>query len=99
MIQRALAADGQHVIEAKNLLAKIEANILFPLMSLMLTLALLLFLWGAFQYVANADSDEGRDTGRRHMLYGIIGMLVMTSGLAILRIVANTFGITVDTGS
>jgi hypothetical protein len=34
-----------------------------------------------------------RETGRRHMLYGIIGLLVMLSAFAILRIAIETFGI------
>lgn len=86
---------SSHVAAAQNLLAKIEANILFPLMSLMGAVALLVFLWGVYEYVANAESDAGRATGRMHMMYGIIGFVVMFSALAILKIAAFTFGITV----
>lgn len=79
------------------MVSRIEEVILFPLLSFMLALALLYFLWGAYEFVANAESDSGRDTGKTHMLYGIIGMVVMVSALAILRLAAGTFGVEVDT--
>lgn len=95
MIPYAYAQDPAHVVAAKDFLGKLEDAILFPVMSLMMSLAFLLFLWGAYQFLANADNDEGRKTGRTHMLYGIIGMLVMLSALAILKIAAGTFGVDV----
>jgi hypothetical protein len=90
----AYAADA-HIVAARSLLGRIEQAILFPLLAFMLSVALLMFLWGAYEFVQGADESDGRTTGRRHMLYGIIGMLVMLSALAILRIAAGTFGITV----
>lgn len=82
-----------HVTAAKGMLERIEAVILFPLMSLMMAIAFLVFLYGAYEYVVNSGSDEGRSKGKTHMIYGIIGFLVMISALAILRIAAGTFGI------
>ncbi len=80
---------------ACSLIAKVEQVILFPLIVLMIAVAMLLFMWGAFQFVANADNDSARTEGKQHMLYGIIGFVVMFSALAILKIAALTFGITV----
>lgn len=92
----AYAAEGAHVVAAKGALAKIEAAILFPLMGLMVSVALLVFLWGAYEFVANASSDEAQTTGKSHMLYGIIGLLIIVSAYAILKIAAGTFGVTVN---
>lgn len=80
---------------ADQFVQKVNNVILFPVMIFMLSLALLFFLWGAYEFVANADSDEGRSKGKLHMMYGIIGMLVMVSALAILKIAAATFGVSV----
>ena len=91
----AFAADGAHVTAAKSMLAKIESAILFPLMTLMMAVALLVFLWGMYEYVLNADDEGARSTGKMHMMYGIIGLLVMISALGILKIAAGTFGIAV----
>lgn len=92
-----IAYASAHEAAARSLLAKIQSAILFPLITLMVSVAVLMFLWGAFEYVYNADSDQGRETGRRHMLYGIIGLLVMISAYAILTIATGTFGIDIPT--
>ncbi len=90
-----IAQASGHIVASQNLLGKIQNQILFPLMTLMMAVAVLVFVWGAFEYIANADDDSGREKGKSHMMYGIIGLVVMVSALAILRIAANTFGVTV----
>lgn len=79
--------------DACSLIGKVNQAILYPLIALLLAAALLMFLWGVFQYIANAEGDAARDTGRKHMIFGIIGFVIMVSALAILRIATNTFGI------
>ncbi len=91
----AFAADERHVTVAKAVRAKIEGAILFPLMTLLVSVALLVFLWGAFEYVSNADSDEAQTKGKSHMLFGIIGLLIIISAYGILKIAAGTFGVNV----
>ena len=86
-------AASQAQLVAQGFLAKINNAILFPLITLMMAVALLIFLYGAFEYVRNANNEEGRATGSRHLLYGIIGMLVMLSAFALLNIAAGTFGL------
>jgi TRAP-type C4-dicarboxylate transport system permease small subunit len=78
---------------AQNFLSRINDAILFPLITLMMAVALLVFLYGAFEYVRGADSEESRETGSQHLLYGVIGMLVMLSAMALLTIAAGTFGL------
>jgi len=85
------ASDAQ--IQAQCFVDKINIAILFPLITLLMSLAFLFFLWGAFTYVKNADNETAREQGRNHLLYGIIGMLVMVSAFAILNVAAGTFGI------
>ncbi len=89
-----MPAPGAHVTAAQAVVTKIENIILFPLMTLMMAVAFLVFLWGAYEFVAGADSSEAQTKGKSHMLYGIIGLLVMVSAYAILKIAAGTFGIT-----
>lgn len=66
---------------------------LFPLITLLSAMAFLVFLYGCFTYVRNAGNDQGREEGRRHIFYGTIGMLVMLSAYAILKLAAATVGI------
>lgn len=89
------AADPAYVTEAKSLVAKLESAILFPLMTLLSAAAFLIFLWGAYQFVLGAEDGSAREEGRRHMLYGIIGLLIIISAYGILKIAAGTFGVPV----
>ena len=84
-------------ISAQCFVDKINDAILFPLIALMMALAFLFFLYGAFEYVRNAANEAGRETGRRHLMYGVIGMMVMLSALALLKIAAGTFGLGLPT--
>ena len=90
-----MPSDGAHIVEAKSILARIENAFLFPLIELMIAVALLVFLWGVYEYVLHADDESARSTGRTHMLYGIIGLVVMVSALAILTIATGTFGVSI----
>lgn len=85
-------ADG-HKVAANALVGRLEELILNPLIILLTAIALLVFLWGVFQYVSNASSGEAREEGRKHIIWGIVGLLIMLSAYAILQIALNTFGI------
>jgi hypothetical protein len=80
-------------VVAQCLVDRINDVILFPLIALMAALAFLVFLYGAFEFVKNAENDGARETGRMHLLYGTIGLLVMLSAYAILSVAAGSFGI------
>lgn len=86
-------AASEAQILAQSFLGKFNEAILFPLITLMMAVALLIFLYGAFEYVKGAGNDGEREKGRRHLLYGTIGMLVMISAFAILSVAAGTFGL------
>ena len=88
-------SDDAHVEAAKSIVSRIEDAILFPLMTLMMAVALLYFLWGLFQYVVNAGEGGAHEAARKHILGGVIGFVIMVSAYAILKIAASTFGIDV----
>jgi TRAP-type C4-dicarboxylate transport system permease small subunit len=79
--------------EATAFMELVNENILTPLIILLSALALLVFIYGAFQYVANAGNEQARADGRTHMLYGVIGLVVMLSAYALLRVLAASFGL------
>ena len=85
----------EHTEAARALVGRINEVILYPLISLMIGVALLIFLWGVFQFVAGGADPGARETGRRHMVWGIVGFVVMLSAFTILQIAAGTFGINV----
>ena len=80
------------------IIGKINAVILNPIITLLFALALVMFLWGVFQYLWMEESDKAREQGRNHMFWGVIGMFVMFSVFTIMRIIANTFGVELPLG-
>lgn len=80
---------------ATNLAHRINVNILNPLIGILFGVALIVFLWGIATFIMQSDSDQQREMGKKHMLWGLVGMLIMVSFLAIMRIIANTIGVAV----
>lgn len=83
-----LAASAGH-----DLITKITAVIVNPLIVVMFTFALVGFLWGVRSYITNADDPEARAKGTGHIMWGIIGMFLMIASFTIIHIVLNTFGL------
>jgi uncharacterized membrane protein len=66
--------------------------ILNPLITLLFAAALLVFLYGTFQFVRGGDNDESRAQGKRHMFWGIFGLFIMVSVFGIIKFIATTIG-------
>ncbi len=77
-----------------SFIARVNDALINPLIALIFVAALLYFLWGLFMFISTAGEDTKRAEGKQHMLWGIIGMVIMVSVFAILRIGLNTFGVT-----
>lgn len=81
---------------AVNFLITFNDVILFPLITLMMAVAFLFFLYGCFEYIIHADNETARATGRQHILWGVVGMFVMLSAYGILQIAVGTFNLDQD---
>lgn len=77
-----------------ELLPKIYDVIFKPVVWLLFAVAFLMFVYGIFQFIKNIDSsDTERETGKRNMIYGVVGMVIMVSVFGIIRIIAGTIGV------
>ena len=76
----------------KSLVGSIIKVFVNPFVIFLSTLAIVWFLWGLFQFMANAGNEEGREVGRRHMISGLIGLFIMISAYGIMQLITNTFG-------
>ncbi len=81
---------------AERLVQNISGVIVNPLIVLMFSVALLVFLWGVREYIAGADNPEVRSKGAQHILWGIVGMGIMVMSFSLVRIVLGTFGLGQD---
>ncbi|MFP4022843.1 MAG: hypothetical protein ACLFTS_03290 [Candidatus Paceibacterota bacterium] len=55
-------------MDIMELIGRVNEHIINPLIFLLLMIAFAVFAWGLFNFISNADSDEGRTTGKRSML-------------------------------
>ena len=80
-----LSAANQALIE------KIKTKILFPIETLLIVLATLFFLWGVVEFIAGASSEDKRTQGKRHMIWGIVGLAVILGARGIIKVLENLF--------
>lgn len=75
----------------ENLVEKIELEIISPLLVLLIAIATVVFFWGVIQFIANSGNAEGQKTGRRHIIWGLLGLAIMGGAFGIVNIIANSF--------
>lgn len=76
-----------------SFITNVNKLIINPLIILMFSLALVYFLFGMFQFVRHSDDEGVRSEGKQHMLWGVIGFVIMFGVFTILKIVLDTFNI------
>jgi len=72
-------------------------NVIDPIMLLVFAVGLLIFVFGLveFLYGLNAETDA-RERGKKHMLWGMVGMFIMVIASAIVLIIINAVGADVE---
>jgi len=76
-----------------TLMDKINKVIINPLITLLFAIAMVYFIWGVVEFIMGAGSEEKRATGRRHMIWGIVGMAIMAGVWGIIRVILGTLGV------
>jgi cytochrome c biogenesis protein CcdA len=77
----------------RDLLNKINAAILNPLILLVFAVATITFVYGLVQFIGSETSDKAREEGKKKILYGLLGMFIMFSAYGLIRLIMGTFGI------
>ncbi|MCX6757575.1 MAG: hypothetical protein NTZ44_01705 [Candidatus Nomurabacteria bacterium] len=72
---------------------KVNNLIINPLILLLFALALAYFLWGIFQFLTNSTNEEKRTEGKKHMMYGILGLVIMMAVFMLMGVIIDTLGI------
>ncbi len=75
-----------------SLIKGIDRYVINPLIVLAFAIAMVVFLWGVFNYVRGAGDPKARETGRSHILWSLIGMAIMFSVFGLMTIISNTVG-------
>jgi hypothetical protein len=61
---------------------------------LLFAVAVIMFIWGVFQFfILNAEDEKKRTEGKQFMIWGIVALAVMLSVWGLVGILGNTFGL------
>lgn len=82
---------GMFMGSATTLIDRFVTLIIDPTILLIFTAGFLLFLWGLVVFIFNLGEGGENTEGKLHMLWGLIGMLVMVGVFGIIAILNNTF--------
>jgi len=76
-----------------SFVSNINKLIINPLIILLFALAVVYFLYGVFEFISNQENEEKKTKGRSHMIWGIVGIVIMMGVFTILNMIMNTFNI------
>ena len=88
-------ANTAYAVSIDTLIYRVNTQIIHPIIIFMMALAALVFIWGIVEFLQNqGGGEEGAiASGKRHILWGLIGLLIMVGVFGIMRLIVNTFGL------
>lgn len=82
--------DNSAAVSLAQNIANVVVN---PLIALLFAVGLLVFVLGIVEYIFGLSSNsESRENGKRHMLWGIVGMFVMAGSWSIFKLIVSVLG-------
>ncbi len=80
--------------DVDSFVKSVDNLIINPIIVLLFALAVVYFLYGVFQFISNQENEEAKTKGKSHMMWGIIGIVIMLGVFTILNMIMKTFNIT-----
>ena len=74
-------------------LSKVAVEIVNPIILLLSGVAFVLFVWGAFLFIAHAGDEGKREEGRKAIFWGLIGLVIIFGAYGIINIALGTFSL------
>lgn len=76
--------------DGTDMIAKIQAAIIDPIITLLALAAFVVFVWGVVEFIRGADNQEARGKGQKHIIWGLIGLTIIFGARAILALIQTT---------
>ena len=68
---------------------KVTSEIIDPVITLLALAAFAVIVFGVVMFIQNAGDEEKRSTGKRHMMWGIVGLAIIFGARAIVSFLNN----------
>ena len=79
--------------DLNGFIGKVDTTIINPLIFLLFALAIVYFLYGVLEFLMNQENEEKKTSGKSHMLWGVVGIVIMLGVWTILSMVQSTIGV------
>lgn len=90
LIPYAWAAAASDTAMLQKVVSPIITNIVNPVVKFLVLIAVVYFVWGVVKMIINAKEPSAHEEGRKHMMYGLIGLFIMISAWAIVYVISNS---------
>lgn len=84
---------------AIDIVTRFRVFIIDPAILIVFALGFFLFVWGLVEFLWKLNEGGENDEGKKHMVWGIAGMLIMISVYGIIALLDNTFGLNALSGN
>jgi hypothetical protein len=74
-------------------LLKVVTQIINPLILLLSAGAMVVFVWGVFEFILHAGDASKREEGRQAIFWGVIGFVIIFGAYGIINIALATFNL------
>lgn len=74
-------------------LEKVVTQIINPIILLLAATAFVVFLWGIYQMIAHAGEETARSEGRKAIMWGLIGLVIIFGAYGIINLTLGTFNL------
>ncbi|MDO8619856.1 MAG: pilin [bacterium] len=87
----AFAAGGE--VESDNLVDLINQinAVINAIIPFLVGLAVLIIIWGVFNYISGAGDEEKRAQAKQYIVWGVVGVFIMLSIWGLVNVLVNSF--------
>lgn len=73
------------------IIGRFETYIVDPILLILFSAGFFLFVFGLVQFLITMNQGGEKNEGKDHMIWGVVGMLIMVSVYGIIALLDNTF--------
>ena len=73
----------------EEIISKTISQVVQPFIAFLFVLATVVFIYGVVEFIYGAEDDKKREQGKQHIMWGILGLFIMTAAAGIMWVLAR----------